>query len=92
MLADPRILRKDRRPSLRRLVVLTLVLLLLWFSGPSTFALDEARARRRLADPRANARSPGGWYTGLAAPARARRSSGAVNQPVAARRRPGRRG
>jgi hypothetical protein len=73
-------------------VVLTLVLLLLWFSGPSQSAIDDARARRRLADPRANTHSPGGWYTGLAAPARARRSPGAVNQRVAARRRPGLRG
>lgn len=92
MAADARTLQPTRRPRLRRLVVLTLVLLLLWFSGPSSSAIDEARARRRLADPRANALSPGGWYTGLAAPARARRSSGSVHQSVAARRRPSRRG
>jgi hypothetical protein len=92
MPAAPRSLRMSRRPRLKRLVVLTLVLLLLWFSGPSPSALDDARARRRLADPRVNSRSPGGWYTGLAAPARARRSIGAINQRVAARRRPGRRG
>lgn len=80
-----------QRPNLRRLMMLTMVLLMLWFGGPQP-ALDETRSRRRLADPKANMRSPGGWYTGLAMPARARRSDGAVAQRVAARRRPGRRG
>lgn len=72
-------------------MLLTMVLLFLWFSGPNPSAWEEARARR-LAVPRANTRSPGGWFTGVAAPARARRSVGRVTVPVSARRRPGRRG
>lgn len=79
-------------PRIRRLFMLTVVLLFLWFSGPSQGGLEEARARRRLLDPKAHARSPGGWFTGIAAPARARRTDGPVAQRVAARRRPSRRG
>lgn len=81
-----------RSPRIRRLFMLTVVLLLLWFSGPSQPSREDARARRRLADPKAHARSPGGWYTGTAARARARRSTGTVAQPITARRRPSRRG
>ena len=80
------------RTGLRRLVFLTVVLLFLWFSGPAGAADGTHRARKRLADPRVNALSAGGWATGLQLPARARRKSGAVHQSIAARRRPGRRG
>jgi len=89
MAMDPLVARS---PRIRRLFMLTMMLLVLWFSGPQQAALEDARARRRMFDPKANARSPGGWNTGYAAPARARRSAGMVNQRVAARRRPGRRG
>lgn len=81
-----------RTPRIRRLFLLTVVLLFLWFSGPNQGSLEDARARRRQADPKANAHSAGGWNTGIAQPARARRSSGTVKLSVAARRRPGRRG
>jgi hypothetical protein len=79
-------------PRLRRLVFLTMVLLLLWFSGPGASPVSDGRGRRRLSDPKAQHLSPGGWNTGLSAPARARRGPGAVNARICARRRPGRRG
>jgi hypothetical protein len=80
-------------PAVRRWVMLTLVLLMLWFSGPAQGAggWDETGRRRRV-DPRAHARSPGGWVSGLPAPARARRSTRPAQERIAARRRPGRRG
>lgn len=81
-----------RRPNLRRLMLLTVVLLYLWFAGPAPAEPGESRGRRRLHDPRAHGNEAGGWHTGLPAPSRARRDVGTVSQRVAARRRPSRRG
>jgi hypothetical protein len=79
-------------PKVRRLVFLTMVLLVLWFSGPTGGTALDAPGRRRLADPKAHGQSAGGWFTGMASPSRARRTTGTVSGRIAARRRPSRRG
>jgi hypothetical protein len=92
MCLDEVVALPQSQPNLRRLVLLTVVLFFLWFSGPLPREPGETRGRRRSQDPRAHAQEAGGWHTGLPAPARARRDVGAVSERVKARRRPGRRG